>query len=359
MNMLFVLGKYDDNGGRQSLYGDLFYAECCKQFSALSPHHSYTIMNGGKFDHLYNLQLNNFDVIFWFADVPNDKPKIVNDIKKRNQTCMLVTSKRNDGLKYDMSSLISRMLKTKSNLLVELTKCDDHIVRAIGVYDPLGNCYARNAEIKDLVSALVKRLSFLRYCTRVQSVKVGDAIAFPEVPWCTEYIDIVRHHANMFSTLVPAVTERFLGNTSFRCSHGFPSMRYDGTTFVSRRNIDKTEIGTDGFVAVKQLLKNVIAYYGDHKPSVDAPVQIALYDRFAKINFMIHGHAYITDGVFTSRRVPCGAMQEVDDILEIIPQDATEFCVNLLGHGSICAAENLDSLRNVKYYARQLPELAM
>jgi hypothetical protein len=148
-----------------------------------------------------------------------------------------------------------------------------------------------------------------------------------------------------------------LGNASFRCESGFPSFRGKGKIYVTRRNIDKRNLGINSFVAVEDTPEHV-SYYGDDKPSVDTPIQLALYKTLPRINFMIHSHAYIYGAPMTKKIIPCGVLEEIEEILWAIPDgDLNWFFVNLLGHGSICAGVQSRMLGNVKYYAREVPEL--
>ena len=129
---------------------------------------------------------------------------------------------------------------------------------------------------------------------------------------------------------------RFLGNSSFRCQRGFPSFRGNkDIIFVSRRNVDKRFIDKDHFVGSVLLEDGSVGYYGEYKPSVDTPIQLRLYNLLPKINFMIHSHCYINAAPFTKTPVPCGAVEEVDEIMEIIGQGRSQpfYAINLIGHG--------------------------
>ena len=362
MKTLFVVGTFDDNGGRASSYGKKFIEQYLVQCATVE----YDALNGGNFCELEKIVFTDYSTIFWFADVPNDKPKLVDEIKKNNPTCMLITSKRNDDGEYDTLQLISRALKTKSNLLIEFSK-QKNPVRMMGhwidgcvtasVLDPLGNCFVRTASIETVVWTLSHRLDSLRSFTRMPSVK---SIARPETPEPPPkgFVELVQNYATKFHELIAAPTERFLGNASFRCQSGFPSYRSEDGIYVSKRNINKCSIGDNGFVRVNTG-GDCVLYYGDHKPSVDTPIQLALYGMFPRINFMLHSHTYVADAPFTTKIVPCGALQEVDEIQAIVPSaQCNWFFINLRGHGSLCAVEQYSMLSNIRYVARQIPEMA-
>ena len=145
---------------------------------------------------------------------------------------------------------------------------------------------------------------------------------------------------------------------------GFPSFRKNGYIFVSKRNIDKREIGAEGFVAVNPItlydyINNDIhvEYYGEDKPSVDTPVQLALYAIYPNIKWIIHSHAYIDGAPFTERSVPCGATQEIKEILAIEKStSAKRWRINLKGHGSLVGADKIEHVKNIPYLAREFPE---
>jgi hypothetical protein len=354
MKGLFVVGTFNDAGGKPSSYGDALIGHLL----ANGQFRSYKAFNGGKFDDLANIDFTEFDTIFWFADVPNNKPKLVREIKKINPTCMLITSKRNDGHKYACLDLIARALQTKSNLLVEFVKQNAGI--NANLLDPLGNCFIWSArDPKPLALAILGRLNQLRKFTRKPSVQIGEASPIPSLneEITEEFMALVGLYAAKFHKLIHASTSRFLGNASFRCESGFPSFRSNERIYVTRRNIDKRSIGINGFVAIEDTPK-CVGYYGKDKPSVDTPIQLALYKAFPRINFMIHSHTYIQGAPTTKKIIPCGALEEAEEIIWTVPDgDCNWFFVNLLGHGSLCAAEQCRMLGNVRYYAREVPEL--
>ncbi|MEI6297610.1 MAG: hypothetical protein WCO84_08320, partial [bacterium] len=171
MNLLFVAGTFNVDGGKPSGYAR-------KLAEVLRPHcDQFRLVNGGTWatvnDALSSIPVNFADgVVIWFADVPNDKPKIVRDIKKICPTCILVTSKNNMEGKYTKLDLISRALQTKSNLLVEFTKKEEGF--AASILDPLGNGYLENStDINSVVRVLVGRLNQLSGFTRMQSRSLG------------------------------------------------------------------------------------------------------------------------------------------------------------------------------------------
>jgi len=359
-NVLFVGGTFNDEGGRRSgLAEKLFNALMCSFEWGTS---CTKYLNGGKWSEIEDIDFVPYDQIYWFADVPNDKPKIVSRIKQDNPKCMLITSKNNLDDKYESLEIIGRALKSKSNLLVEFTRSQGMI--EMTVWDALGNVYVwRNNNVEQVAEGITMRLRTLHSITRVPSVRVGDAI---EAPDRQEFFQFVQEHSRRFHSLVHAVnSDRFVGNLSFRCESGFPSFRDNGLIFVSRRNIDKRDISREGFVAVNPKSMSPVEYYGDHKPSVDTPIQVRLYHAFPKIRYMLHSHVYVEGAPFTKEVIPCGGVEECMGVVLALnaEDDRSFFVVNLLGHGSIIGMDHPSRLSErpllglpIKYEARPIPE---
>lgn len=315
------------------------------------------IKNGGTYEDLQLLvdSICSYNIILWFANVPNTYDKVVSDIKIKNPTSILINSKNNLDNKYGYHEIASRMLNVKANLCMVFTKKFNTIETTI--MDPLMNGFTnKDPDIKSVVKVLINRISELLSYTRAPSIKDGDAI---EADNEEEFFKIAHNRADIFHELIHAHdTSRFLGNLSFRCERGFPSYRNGDIAFVSRRNIDKRAIGKDGFVAVslKQKPGGGISYFGEAKPSVDTPIQIALYNLYPNIKYMMHGHVYIKGAPFTVEKIPCGAMEEVDAIIKVIPSNIEKASINLFGHGSIVMTNDLSYFNEVEYEARPVLE---
>jgi hypothetical protein len=318
--------------------------------------------NGGSIAVLegYVQKANDFDIIMWFANVPNTYTKSVNLIKGVNPNVILVTSKNNMEGIYSYPQIVSRMLATKANLSLVFTKASEDGKVQCTVLDPLANAYALNElDVSKVASTLAQRAIELHSFVRVGSVQSGEHVV---APINESFFNIARSFAELFHSLIHAgETDRYLGNLSFRCTRGFPTFKHEDLIYVSRRNIDKRSIGRDGFVAVTpELVNGKVSYYGDAKPSVDTPVQIELYKKYPSIKYMLHSHVYITGGIFTKEKIPCGAVEEVDSICQVLPpgEDVMYASINLLGHGSIVMANSLTYFDQISYYGRDIPETA-
>jgi hypothetical protein len=364
---LFVGGTFDHEGGRPSKLIDSIIGHILKD-----TRFEVTIYNGGTVD---NLHLDiwpsvvNYDVVFWFANVSNDEIK-VRDVKSLNPKCILITSKRNDNSKYTFAELISRALAIKANLTVEFSKQEDKFNMML--FDPLGNVFYDGLKAEDMVDSMMNRLYKLTKFTRVPTIQDIDSET-PEVPNESEFFDFAHSCADIFHNLIrPAKgTERFLGNLSFRCQNGFPSFRgQNGIIYVSRRNVDKSDIGAASFVPTYLDEEMRTMYFGEAKPSVDTPVQLRLYKLFPWANYMIHAHCYVdtvgindTMVVHTKNPVPCGALEEVEEIYNILPKLITDapgaltmfnknaprlLAINLVGHGCILIAKDKEILKELQ-----------
>jgi ribulose-5-phosphate 4-epimerase/fuculose-1-phosphate aldolase len=128
---------------------------------------------------------------------------------------------------------------------------------------------------------------------------------------------------------------------------------------VSRRNVSKQGITTRDFVPVR-LINGQLEAYGGNKPSVDTPIQVRMYEQLPSIKYMMHSHVYVKGALFTDEAIPCGALEEVDSVLRAIKKyninTQESFCLNLLGHGNIVFATDLDYFNSVEYIKRDIPE---
>ena len=348
--VLLVGGTWDDDGGKSSSMVNKFEKALKKQNLQV---HAF---NGGFYDDLVLLMelVGLYKYVIWWANVPNDKPKVRN-VKDVNPRCMLITSKRNDNDKYTFSEIINRTLEVKANLSIIFSKEND--VYRMQIIDPLGNLWYNGLDITECATKLKSRMTYLADITRQGCVKAEGNV---DVPDESEFFELVRHYGDIFHDLIQpdkGVT-RFLGNSSFRCQRGFPSFKKDGQIFVSRRNVDKRYIDKDAFVPVK-LEKGILYHYGDSKPSVDTPIQVKLYNLYPNINYMLHAHVYIDGAPFTKNNVPCGGLEEIHEIIDVAGIDFNQdfYAINLIGHGCLVMANNVEQLKNLPYIARTFPEV--
>lgn len=366
IKVLIVGGTFDSKGGRPSklitsLYNNIVGID----------NYKVILFNGGLVTSLHNIILPsvvNYDVVFWFANVSNDEDKL-RDVKAINPKCILITSKRNNDSKYTFAELISRALAIKANLTVEFSKHEDKFNMML--FDPLGNVFYDGFEVPALCDAIVHRTNQLFTFTRVPTIRETE-LPTPEVPEETEFFEFAHDCADVFQNLIrPAKgTERFLGNMSFRCQNGFPSFRGEnGIIYVSRRNVDKSDINASSFVPTFLTEDNTTKYFGEYKPSVDTPIQLRLYKKLPWANYMLHAHCYVDTSMIlealllcTNKPIPCGALEEVEEIIETYmvgrfywdtkynDQSPRLLAINLKGHGCILVAKDVEIFKELQKY---------
>lgn len=359
--ILFVAGNFSDNPEeiRPSGYiSKLLSSFELEKLDAAGGQLKF--QNGGTFAELQGLldSVDQYDVILWFANVPNTFEKLVNDIKVRSPHAILVTSKNNIDRGYSYHEITSRILAVKSNLCLVFTKNEAGAICGT-LMDPLMNGFCNQEPDVDKVGkSLIARVTELLGYTRAASIRIGDALP---VPSKSAFFLMAQRRAGEFHELIHAHnTERFLGNLSFRCENGFPSYREGDTVFVSRRNVDKRMISQEGFVAVSLTTtgRGNISYFGDNKPSVDTPVQVALYNLYPNVMYMMHAHVYVDGAPMTEEKIPCGALEEVESIYRALgdPAQVTNAAINLRGHGSIVFASELKYFNTIRYLPRPVLE---
>ncbi|KWU23443.1 hypothetical protein [Burkholderia cenocepacia] len=116
-------GTFDTNGGCSSGY----IQKLAEALEAALPHVRFTVLNGGTYEELRDCMaaLKQVSAVLWFADVPNDLPKLLPTLKERLPGTMLVQSKNNRRGAYTRDQLCERMADSGATLLLEFTKSTD------------------------------------------------------------------------------------------------------------------------------------------------------------------------------------------------------------------------------------------
>ena len=177
MKMLLVGGNFDNKKGSPSSLINKIISEIKSNQEI-----KLTSYNGGTIAELHNKILNSvkkYDVVMWFANVPNDEIK-ERDVKALNPKTIFITSKRNDNNKYTFAELITHALSIKANLTIEFSKTENGIFNMM-IFDPLGTVYYNGTEVTPMVLALLERTEKLCKFTRVPTFKVetNDEIIVP------------------------------------------------------------------------------------------------------------------------------------------------------------------------------------
>lgn len=352
-DILIIGGDWNLNNGRSSSFVDKF----SNSLNKISPY-PIKCLNGGNYNDLSTIlgSITSSSCVIWMANVPNDLKKIRN-VKDFSPKTILINSKRNDNNEYSFQELVARSLEQKANLTLEFKK-DNGIIKT-RIFDPLGTVWCDFTDDLDLLSVkLLSRLSFLLSIKRENINLTGEKFNSPDIP--DELLEKFKFFGQTFHDLIQPEegTKRFLGNMSFRCLKGFPSFRQGDVIFVSRRNVDKKYISKEDFIPVK-LTEDGLFASGDIKPSVDTPVQVRLYKNLPDVNYMLHAHVYVKNAPFTSVAVPCGGLQEVDEIMDLINilKLDTDFAINLIGHGCLICAKDYSYFDTITFINRPVPEI--
>jgi len=344
MNMVIVGGTFNNKGGKSSHI-----------ISKIHEKFNCTTLNGGFLAHLYEFRPKNIDVLIWMPNVDNSEDKILPRLKVMNPKMILISSKRVIEKNYSNWELVNRAINTKSNLSIIITKFSYGY--EFSLIDPLGNIFCERYNLHHMLGILKERINKLLKVRRMGSLRAEFDIFPNSDSISNKFVDIVRDYGKRFSEVIQANNpKRFLGNASTRCEWGFPSVRNSVGAFVSKRNVDKEGITKDNFVKT-WLCADRIVYVDNKKPSVDTPVQLTLYSLFPNINYMIHGHCYIENVPVTKNKLPCGDLNEVGEIVNVVKDFNTNFAaINLYGHGCIIMAQNLEDFDNITLKSRPLLE---
>ena len=174
MKILFVAGTFDDNGGKPSGYMNKVVSEI--QETYFGKCEKFKIYNGGSWDKMLTEIFPKIaelpEVIFWFANIPNEKVKLVQQIKTISPKSLLVISKNNMDGKYSVHYLVAKMLKLHANLMLEIGGTSEKILSS--VYDPLGNCFAKDEDdTKSVALTLTARICDIMNYNRIGSKCIG------------------------------------------------------------------------------------------------------------------------------------------------------------------------------------------
>ncbi len=345
---LFVCGTYDDQGGRPSKIGKTMFEQMHLPDTALQ--------NGGYFGDLEDVVKSawKWKKIYWLAKVDEERRSLSKRIKVVNEMAFLAGSMRTDAA-LSFADRIHYALERGANLMVEFYEDEGRYQGRL--FDPLGNIFTEYlSDFAVLGSALERTAHYLSGFTKVPATKVGER---KMVPVDEAFLRVVRSYAmKSHAKIAEAIgIKQPMGNASFRfrCQEGFPSFREEESIYVSRRHLDKRTAGADGFVAVERDLP--VKYYGDVPPSVDTAIQVRLYQWYPYAKYMIHGHVNIVGAPMTARFVPCGRIEEAQEIISLFPdREAKDFAVNLKGHGSLIVMEDLSFMEKIRYYPRRIPQ---
>jgi hypothetical protein len=351
-NILIVTGTFNEDGGSISYFGQMVYNAFSRIFSS-----NVTFLNGGGLDCLATCfsDFSMYQVIFWMPHIEGPTEDYLSSIKKKNKTIILIQAQRNDNNCYTTFQILDKMFKVHANICLEISHLKKHEY-SFRVLDPLGNLWYSGFDIGQASYRIANYVKYLLSLTRLPSNNVLDIMERVTIE--KPFIDAVKFYGWRFSELIQGAInkERYVGNASTRCMAGFPSMKDRNNIYVSMRNIDKRSIEEEHFVPVA-LNGNEVQYYGENKPSVDTPIQVMLYNYYHNVKYIIHGHTYVPNAPYTSNFVPCGYLEEVDEVTELFRDHLSyNFAVNLIGHGFLILAHDVSYFAELGMKTREFPE---
>lgn len=246
------------------------------------------------------------------------------------------------------------------------------------IHDPLGNIWYKGTNDEMAFDIIFNRLGFLNKITRQKTqsdnnknlklnwyfdpyqVEMNRINGKVEIPNVQEFLDIVTEYAKQYYDLLPSIQYSPQFKRTMRCRRGMSSFRFGENIIVSKRII-RNQFITQNDLVVTYTKDGNIYYYGNNKPSVDTPIHIKLYDEYKNVNFILHSHEYIDGAPYIEKSIPCGAIEEVNEIIKIINKhydnNSNLYIINELGHGSIILSNNIELLKNIKIKKRPMPEI--
>jgi len=295
-------------------------------------------LNGGSISDIKEISTNldEYDLIIWAPNISNEVEKVY---PKKTTGSVLICSKvlrENIGF----GDAIARIFKMNANAVIAIN--NDCKPFKFTLIDALGNVWCDTNNIDTLAISINNLYSWTKDSIRLKSTNS----IFGE----NELIKIDLSSLCETVKLIADKVEnerggRYFGNVSTRCGKLFPSMRLEhDIVLISGRNVSKERITPDDFVYTKLVNGNVL-FHGERKPSVDTPIQLKLYEHFKKINFLIHGHAYIKDALTTENYFPCGDLREFEEIRLTLSKYTNNIVLNLKNHGFLIGSSDLDQLK--------------
>jgi len=284
------------------------------------------------------------DLIIWMPDIPNEEAK---HYPIKSGGAVLICSKvMRDG--YSKIDAVSRIFKMHGNAVIAISKRMSFY--NFELIDALGNTWYNGISLPELSDAISIFYLFTKDAIRVQSTWVPMSLRMSDENF-DNVLGLLAINDTLKDSIMTQCGSRFFGNVSTRCQNLFPTIRAKTGIYVSPRNSDKSEILTEDMIFCT-MENGVVRFYGDKniKPSVDTPIQIGVYEERPRLNFMIHGHAFLKGNSYpfytgeTERYCLCGDMKEKDEILKIIPDGFNNGIINLRNHGFLAFSDTLKNM---------------
>jgi len=353
---LAIIAGHFDHAGGESWPGVDPLAETLTEEL---PEWGVTVYNGGSVEDLEHeilprCQHGDFTAVFCGLRKEEGAPRVLREIK-RGKPIYLIMMMGVEGT-TPLVECAYGLLGYRANLGVQVQI--DKTPYPMRVFDPLGNIYGEvKHDIQGVGRVLARVMAHGLRVTRMRSIeRPSYGAPYDPLEPSVQFQGIIEENAGAmqgFPGQLPEGVTRFLGNASFRRG---------ARVFMTRRNISKTDIdGAHAFTEVWQGWENdEPVVFARHKPSVDTPIQLRLYREFPSMRYMLHLHAYLPDAPFTGTPVPCGALEEADEVIRVAkehPKWLGLHAVNLLGHGCLLMAPRLRCFKGVEFLHRPCPEV--
>lgn len=297
------------------------------------------IINGGTYHDLQEAAkvVNKYDLVIWMPNIDNGYQDVT--FTKKTGAVVVVSKRLRDN--RTRGDAVSRIFKYHGNAVIAIS--EEHSAFTFELIDALNNTWSKSTNIRKIGEKIKELQKWTSESVRVPSIRTKDNM--------DTLLDITHRIADD----VQEIQGRFFGNISTRCSALFPSMKEQYSFYVSARDTDKKKLQRTEMVQCKKhKTKDAIIFTGTKKPSVDSPIQLEIYKEFPWINYMIHGHNFIKGAKFTKDYFPCGDKREIPEITEAIKntenyskRTGRAGSINLLNHGFLIYAEDLESLRKI------------
>lgn len=152
-----------------------------------------------------------------------------------------------------------------------------------------------------------------------------------------EFCEIIR---NISKYTVNKTGDRYYGNASLRCS---------GSFLITKSNIPKVKLQPDDFVVATS-----------ENSSINAPIHKKIYDVFPNINYIIHGHAYLSMMIpddpilwgmelvlMTKKKYKHGDVRVVKEIKKLLKMIEIRgfFMINIKDHGFMIGTDTIERMK--------------
>lgn len=287
----------------------------------------------------YTINQDEHDMILWIPDIDNSEDKIY---PEKPIGSVLICSKVMRTNNY--VEAVKRIFMMNANAVISINK--DTKPYTFNFIDALGNSWGITQSIEELCYIIKDFYYFTKSAKRMSLIKSEN---FDIDLRHEDIIKLIDINKRVSTSVEERFNERYFGNLSTRCFKLFPSKRIDVGFLFSARNTDKRFLDINDMIFVKDN-----KYFSNRKPSVDTPVQLELYRKYPKINYMIHGHAYIKDAQFSKRYCLCGDVSEAD----CLDLEENGGVVNLINHGFLIYGTSLEQIEyisnNIKFEQRNI-----